>query len=176
MLILWQKTIWQKNSGGKPMTLYSVLVADSPLQTIDHRDIQEMTIKELKQLYPITEDTPMQDWHSFDDDMRIVHAPDESAFKQLLIFEWQEPPYDLALYHDKNYVYGIDGNWDSQFLDDFFVYLKQYIKPEQKVHLIRFRAGEGKRILKRRNIHIDEIELHHLEMLEKEQYIRVAFI
>ncbi|MFJ7666915.1 hypothetical protein ACIQXI_07390 [Lysinibacillus sp. NPDC097195] len=158
------------------MTLYSVLVADSELQTIDCTGIKEMTIRELKILYPITNDTPIQHWHSMDDDVRIIHAPDEAAFAQLVIFEWQEPPYDLELYHKKPYVYGIGGNWGPQFLDDFLIYLKQHIKPEHNVELIRFWAGEAERRLKRRSIHIEEIELHHLEKLEKEQYIRVALI
>lgn len=158
------------------MTLYSVLVADSKLQTVDCTGITEITVRELKKLHPITGDTPEQPWHSMDDDAQIVYAPDESAFGQLHIFEWNNPPYDLALYNEKNYVYGIEGNWGPQFLDDFLSYLKEHIKPEQNVDLIRFWAGEYDRKLKSRRINIAEIECHHLESLQNEQYIRVAFV
>ena len=50
------------------------------------------------------------------DDAMILHAPDESAFEQLNIFEWDNPPYDLEDYNDKTYVYCIEGNWSPVFL------------------------------------------------------------
>lgn len=157
------------------MTLYSVLVANKPLPAIDCTGIKEITVKELKELYPITEDTPEQSWHSMPDDAMILHAPDESAFGQLHIFEWGNPPYDLEDYHEKPYVYCIEGNWSSVFLNDLLNYLKQSIKKEQGVELIRFWAGEYGRKLKKRRITIEEIELHHLENLKSEEYIRIVF-
>ncbi|MGE7839843.1 hypothetical protein ACQKNX_03535 [Lysinibacillus sp. NPDC093712] len=158
------------------MTLYSVLVADRALQTVDCTGIVEITVRELKKLYPITESTPAQAWHSMDDDARILHAPDESAFRQFNIFEWGNPPYDLKYYSEKIYVYGIEGNWGSQFLADFLIYLKQHIKPEQNVDIIRFWAGDYDQKLKNFSIKIEEIEMHHLESIQNEQYIRVALI
>ncbi|WP_043929804.1 hypothetical protein [Bacillus sp. EB01] len=157
------------------MTLYSVLVANKPLPTIDCTGIVEITVKELRKLYPITEDTPKQPWHSMPDDAMILHAPDESAFGQLNIFEWSNPPYDLEDYNDKHYVYCIEGNWSSVFLNDLLNYLKQSIKKEQEAELIRFWAGEYDRKLKERHINIEEIELHHLENLKSEQYVRIVF-
>ena len=77
------------------MTLYSVFVANKPLPTIDCTGITEITVKELKKIYPITVDTPEQSWHSMPDDAMILYAPDESAFEQLNIFEWDNPPYDI---------------------------------------------------------------------------------
>lgn len=38
------------------MTLYSVLVADQPLATIDCRGIEELTVKDMKLLYPTATD------------------------------------------------------------------------------------------------------------------------
>ena len=64
----------------------------------------------------------------------------------------------------------------EKIADDFLSYLKQHIKPEQNVDLIRFWAGEYDRTLKSRRIHIAEIESHHLESLQNEQYICVAFV
>ena len=124
------------------MTLYSVLVANKPLPIIDCTGIAEITVKELIKLYPITVDTPEQPWHSMPNDAMILHAPDESAFGQLNIFKWDNPPYDLELYNEKPFVYGIDGNWGPQFLADFLIYLKQHIKPEQSAELIRFWAED----------------------------------
>ena len=157
------------------MTLYSVLVANKPLPIIDCTGIAEITVKELKKLYPITVDTPEQPWHSMPNDTMILHAPDESAFGQLNIFEWGNPPYDLEFYNEKPFVYGIEGNWGPQFLADFLIYLKQHIKPEQSAELIRFWAEDYDRKLKSLRITIEEVELHHLESLEKEEYIRVVF-
>ena len=157
------------------MTLYSVLVANKPLPTIDCTGIAEITVKELKKLYPITVDTPEQSWHSMPDDAMILHAPDESAFEQLNIFEWDNPPYDLEDYNDKTNVYGIEGNWSSVFLNDLFNYLKKSIEKEQEAELIRFCAGVHDRKLKKQHIKIEEIELHHLEYLKSEEYIRVIF-
>lgn len=157
------------------MTLYSVLAANKPLPTIDCTGIAEITVKELKKLYPITEDTPEQPWHSMPDGAMILHAPDESAFGQLNIVECSNPPYDLEDYNDKPYVYCIEGNWSSVFLNDLLNYLKQSIKKEQEAELIRFWAGEYDRKLKKRHINIEEIELHHLENLKSEQYIRIIF-
>lgn len=157
------------------MSLYSVLVANKPLPTIDCTGIAEITVKELKKLYPITAETPKQPWHSMPDDAMILNAPDESAFGQLNIFEWGNPPLDLEFYNEKPFVYGIEGNWGPQFLADFLIYLKQHIKPEQSAELIRFWAEDYDRRLKDLRITIEEIELHHLESLEKEEYIRVVF-
>ncbi|WP_155591508.1 hypothetical protein [Lysinibacillus cavernae] len=158
------------------MTLYSVLVAKIPLQTIDCTGIAEVTVREMKKMYPITESTSAQPWHLMDDDARILHAPDESAFGQLNIFEWNNPPYDLEFYNEKPFVYGIEGNWGPQFLEDLLIYLKEHIIPEQSAELIRFWAEDYDRKLKSRRIIINDIELHHLESLKNEEYIRIVFV
>lgn len=157
------------------MTLYSVLVANNTLPTIDCTGIAEITVKELKKLYPITKDTPEQLWHSMPDDAKILHATDESAFGQLNIFEWGNSPYDLENYTEKPYVYCIEGNWGPVFLNDFLKYLKQSIEKEQEAELIRFWAGESVRNIKRQHIKVEEIDLHHLEIIKNEQYIRIIF-
>jgi len=157
------------------MTLYSVLVANEPLQTIDLTGITEITIGELKKLYPITPETPEQTWHSMPNDAKILHAPDESAFGYLSIFEWENPPYDLAHYTDKPYVYGIERNWNSTFLDDLLTYIKQSITKEQAAELIQFWAGDSIRKLKEIHINIENIELCHLEHIKTEEFVRAIF-
>lgn len=111
-----------------------------------------------------------------DDNARILHAPDASAFGHLNIFEWNNPPYDLEFYSEKPFVYGNEGNWGPQFLADFLSYLQQHIKPEQGAELIRFWAEDYDRKLKSHRITIEEVELHHLESLENEKYIRAVFV
>lgn len=157
------------------MTLYSVLVASEPLPTIDCTGITKTTVRELKKLYPITQETPEQPWHSMPDDVMILHAPDESAFGRLNIFKWDDPPYDLEEYNYQTYVYGIEGNWNSTFLNDLLNYVRQSIKKEQAAELIRFWAGEYNRTLKKIHINIENIELQHLENLKRERYVRVIF-
>ncbi|MFJ7735585.1 hypothetical protein ACIQ2D_04500 [Lysinibacillus sp. NPDC097287] len=157
------------------MTLYSVLVASEPLPTIDCTGITEITVRELKKLYPITQESPEQPWHSMPDDAKILHASDESAFGRLNIFKWDNPPYDLEDYNYQPYVYCIEGSWNSTFLNDLLNYLRQSIKKEQAAELIRFWAGEYNQTLKKRQINIEDIELHHLENLKNEKYIRVIF-
>ncbi|QTD40329.1 hypothetical protein [Sporosarcina sp. Te-1] len=157
------------------MTQYSVLVANKPLQEIDCSGITEVTVRELKKLYPITETTVEQPWHSMDDDVRILHAADESAFGRLNIFEWHHPPYDLDEYNKKEYVYGVEGNWNSQFVMDLYNYLTRHIKQEQSAELIRFWAGDGYRPLVERHLSLKAVELHHLESVKDEDYIRIIF-
>ncbi|MEG0448762.1 MAG: hypothetical protein RR595_02770 [Lysinibacillus sp.] len=157
------------------MTSYSVLVATSPLQTVDCTGIAEITVRELKKIYLIIESSPAQSWHLMDDDTRILHAPDASAFGQLNIFQHDDPPYDLAFYNEKHFVYGIEGHWGPQFLEDFLIYLKEHIKSEQNVELIRYWAEDYDQKLKNFRITIEEIELHHLESIQGEEYIRVVF-
>ena len=64
------------------MTLYCDLVAEQPLPTIDCRGIEELTVKEMKLLYPAATD---QVWYSLPDETLLIHAADESAFGQLHI-------------------------------------------------------------------------------------------
>lgn len=158
------------------MTLYSVLVADSSLQTVDCTGIAKITVRELKEIYSITENTTAMPWHLMDDDARILHASDESAFGRLNIFHWNNPSYDLEFYSEKAYVYGIEGDWGPQFSEDLLIYLKEHIKPEQSAELIRFWAGDDERKLKSHRISIEELELHHLDSLKNEEYIRVGFV
>ena len=157
------------------MTLYSALVANEPLPTIDLTGITEITAGELKKLYPITPETPEQGWHSMPDDAKILHAPDESAFGYLSIFEWENSPYDLAHYTDKPYVYGIEGNWNSMFLNDLLNYVKQSIKKEQAAEIIQFWSGDSIRTLKEVHINIENIEIHHLESIKTEEFVRAIF-
>ena len=157
------------------MTLYHALVANEPLPTIDCTGITEITVGELKKLYPITQEAPEQPWHSMPDDARILHAPDESVFERLNIFKWDSLPYDLEDYNDKPYVYGIEGSWNSTFLNDLLNYIKQSIKKEQAAELICFWAGDGIQTLKKIYINIENIELQHLENLKHESYVRVIF-
>lgn len=157
------------------MTLYYALVANEPLPTIDCTGIKEITVGELKKLYPITEETPEQLWHSMPDDARILHTPDESAFEKLHIFKWDSLPYDLEHYNNKPFVYGIEGSWNSTFLSDLLNYIKHSLKKEQAAELICFLAGDGIQTLKEIHINMENIELKHLENLKHENYIRVIF-
>lgn len=158
------------------MTLYSVLVASEPLPTIDCTGITEITVKELKKLYPITPETPEQTWHLLPDDATVLHAPDESAFGRLHIFEWESPPSDLEVYNYQPYVYCIEGNWDSAFLHDLLHYVRQSIKKEHAAEVIRYWAGDDHQILKKRQVAIEDIELHHLESLKNEKCIHMIFV
>ena len=153
------------------MTLYSVLVADQPLPTIDYRGIEELTVKEMKLLYPAATD---QVWYSLPDETLLVHAANESAFGQLHIFEWADPPSDLADYHQKPYVYGIEGNWRAAFLNDLLVYLKNSIAPAHHAQLIRYWVEDGAKLKKRLHM-IETLEIGHLEKLATEHAVRVVF-
>jgi hypothetical protein len=157
------------------MTLYSVLVASEPLPTIDCTGITEIPVRELKKLYPITQETPEQPWHSMSDDAMILHAPDGLTFGRLNIFKLDKPLYDLENYNYQPYVYGVEGNWDSTFLNDLLNYVRQSIKKEQGAELIRFWVGEYYRTLSTVHINIEDIELHHLENIKNEKYIRIIF-
>ena len=153
------------------MTLYSVLVAEQPLPTIDCRGIEELTVKEMKLLYPAATD---QVWYSLPDDTLLIHAADESAFSKLHIFEWADPPTDLADYHQKPYVYGIEGNWSAAFLNDLIVYLKKSIHGAHHAQLIRYWVEDGTK-LKKRPLSIKNLEMHHLEKLATAHAVRVVF-
>ena len=158
------------------MTLYSVLVSVEPLPTIDCTGIIETTVRELKKYYPITPETPEQPWHSMPDDARILYAPEESAFGRLNIYKMDHPAYDLEPYNYLPYVYGIEGNWNSpSFLNDLFNYVKQFLKKEHGAELIRVWAGDYHRELTKVHINIEDMELHDLEKIKNEKYLRVIF-
>ncbi len=142
-----------------------MLVADKPLKEVDHSGITEITVRELKKLYPITESTREELWHTMDDDARVLQAPDESAFGQLVISLCKNPPYDLSFYNEKEYIYWVGGNWQDKFLTDFVDYIRMHLTASQNVELLIFWAGDGEQKLKEQSIHINEIEIHHLEMV-----------
>ncbi|KGR78219.1 hypothetical protein [Ureibacillus manganicus] len=158
------------------MSLFTILVADQPLTEVDHSGITKITVRELKKLYPITENTPVQAWHTMDDDAHVLHAPDESAFGQLRVALCKVPPYDLEFYSEKEYIYWVEGNWNEKFLNDFWEYIKKEFSSSQNVELLRFWAGDGEQKLKKLSIPINEIELHDLEGVKLEDKIRVRFI
>lgn len=158
------------------MSLFTILVADQPLTEVDHSGITKITVRELKKLYPITENTPVQAWHTMDDDAHVLHAPDESAFGQLRVALCNVPPYDLEFYSEKEYIYWVEGNWNEKFLNDFWEYIKKEFSSSQNVELLRFWAGDGEQKLKKLSIPINEIELHDLEDVKLKDSIRVRFI
>lgn len=151
------------------MSLYSVLVANKPLPLIDCTGITEITVRELKKLYP------EQNYDGMHDDSKVLHTPDASAFSQLNIFKWDNYPYDLDEFNEKPYVYGIEGSWESKFLTDLLNYLKESIQKEHSAELIRFWAGEYNQKLKKIHLNTETLELQHLENLSNEEYLRVVF-
>ncbi len=158
------------------MSLFTFLVSDYPLKEVDYSGITEITVRELKRLYPISENTPEQSWHSMDDDALILHASDESAFDELVISICEVPPFDLAFYTEKEFVYWIEGKWKGRFLTDFADYIKAYIKGIENVQLLIFWAGDGEQKLIERTINIEEIEPSHLEMFKREANVRLKFV
>ncbi|CAM5214115.1 hypothetical protein UACE39S_05468 [Ureibacillus acetophenoni] len=158
------------------MSLFTMLVANQPLKEVDHTGITEITVGEMKKLYPITENTPEQPWHTMDDDVKLLHAPDESAFGELCISLCKNPPYDLDFYSDKEYIYWIKGNWKEKFLNDFVDYTKTNLHATQNAELLIFWAGDGEQKLKKQSISISEVNVEELEKLRNEQYVRVQFI
>ena len=155
------------------MSSFTFLVSDHPLQQVDHSGIVELTVREMKEMYPISETFPEQPWHSMDDDTRILHAPDQSAFGKLAVSISENPPTDLAYYSDKKYIYSIQGNWGSDFLMDFANYMKTSIHIDDHAQLLLFWAGDGIQQLKEHTVAIDKIEPDYLEMLEHERNIRL---
>ncbi|MDN4606230.1 hypothetical protein [Sporosarcina highlanderae] len=158
------------------MSSFTLLVSDSPLTEVDHSGIVRITVRELKKLYPINENTPEEPWHSMDDDARILHAPDQSAFGQLAISVCTNPPYDLDFYSEKEYLYWVSGSWEGKFLTDFADYLKEYIKAEENVQLLIFWAGDGEQELVEQTVRIDEIEPTQLELFKREDNLRLHFV
>ena len=160
------------------MSLFNVLISDSPLKEVDHTGIIEITVRELKKLYPITKDTPQQSWHLMDDDSRILHAPDESAFGELSISACTQPPFDLEFYieGEDEYVYWIGGNWKESFLSDFADYVKANIKAIDNVQLLTFWAGDGKQKLKESTMSIADVTPEKLAVIGDASNIRVRFL
>ena len=132
----------------------------------------------MKKLYPITEDTPEELWHTMDDDAFVLQAPDESAFGELRITLCDSPPYDLDFYNEKEFVYWVGGNWREKFLKDFVDYIKMHLTASLNAELLIFWAGDGKQKMKRQKIHIEEKcgLVHQLERVRGEEYIRVSFV
>lgn len=155
------------------MSSFTFLVSDRPLQEVDYSGILELTVREMKEMYPISETFPEEPWHSMDDDTRILHAPDQAAFGKLAVSISENPPTDLAYYTDKKYVYSIQGNWGNEFLSDFADYMKTAIHVEDHSQLLLFWAGDGVQQLKEQTVTTDQISPDYLKMLEEERNIRL---
>ena len=160
------------------MTQYTAFVADKELHEVDFTGFRLTTVRELKKMYALSDGFPEQPWHSFDDDVELLNAPDENALQKLRISKWEQPPYDLEDYSDKAFVYSVMGSWRDSFLSDLLNYIKQHITAELNVELIRFWAGEYDDLqqLKERIIVIDEIEIENLGQISQENNIRIKFL
>lgn len=158
------------------MSLFKMLLSNTPLKEVDHTGIAEITVRELKQLYPITKDIPPQSWHLMDDDARILHVADESAFGELQISECTNPPYDLGFYIEDEYVYWLEGSLGEKFLTDFANYVKATIKASDNVQLLTFWAGDGKKQLKNMTLAIDHVTSEQLATLAHKANVRVQFV
>ncbi|MEK4425624.1 hypothetical protein [Solibacillus sp. FSL K6-1523] len=159
------------------MTQYTVLVADKPLNEADYTGFDYISVRELKKLYPISDDFPEQAWHSMEDDVEILNAPDEDAFAKLNIFHWENPSYDLALYSEKPYVYGVEGRWEGEFLENLLTYIREQLTPDQNAELLQFWAGEDKPPkLTKQTIAINEIQHTDLQNFAQKQFAHVQFV
>ena len=159
------------------MSLFHILISDNPLKEVDYTGITEITIREMKKLYPIKESEPAQSWHFMDDDATILHAKDESAFSQLCITKCKKPPFDLLFYTDEEeHVYWIEGGWREQFIPDFKNYVRDYIKATDNVELLIFWAGDGVQKLKNLELSIMDVSPEQISDLAKSQNVRVQFV
>lgn len=155
------------------MSYYTVLVADQKLPEVDYSGFVEMTVREMKELYPITENFPEQPWHSLPDDTKLLNAPDESAFGRLQVFEWGNYPLDLEGYNDRDYVYGVEGNWNKRFMEDLVGYFRQNVEELVGAELICFWAGDDEQVLKHRHLVLEEATVSELEAVKNARYVRV---
>ena len=161
--------------GDLRMSLYTVLVSDQPLPTIDCTGFEELTVREMKERYPITPDFPKQSWHLLDDDVIILNAPDESAFQKLHISEWDNYPSDLDWYNVCDYVYAVDGNWDEAFREAFLSYLHEHREALIGAELIQFWAGDLEQVLAEKRIVLADVTDSDLVMIKNNRNIRVQF-
>lgn len=157
------------------MSLYTVLVADQPLPTIDCTGFEELTVREMKERYPITPDFPEQPWHSLDDNVIILNAPDESAFSKLQISKWDNHPTDLDFYNVCDYVYAVDGNWDEAFREAMLSYLHEHREVLIGAELIQFWAGDFEQVLAEKRIVLEDVTDADLVMIKNNRNIRVIF-
>ncbi|MEK4423639.1 hypothetical protein [Solibacillus sp. FSL K6-1523] len=158
------------------MSLFTMLVSDQPLKEVDLTGITEITVRELKFLNPITENSPEKIWHTMDDDALIIQAPDESAFNKLVISATETPPFDLRFYSKKEHVYFIGGNWRGEFLTDLSNYIKENIRAEHNVELLVFWADDEAHSLKQYTFKINEVQPSQLETIEQKRYSRAYFV
>lgn len=158
------------------MSSFTFLVSDRSLKEVDYSGIVEFTVREMKEMYPISETFPEQPWHSMDDDARILNAPDQAAFGKLAVSINENPPSDLVYYTDKEYVYSIQGDWENEFLMNFVDYLKTSIHKDDHAQLLVFWAGDGIQQLNEHSVSIDEVEPNFLQVLEQERNIRLILV
>ena len=157
------------------MTLYSIFVSNERMEVLDQREISETTVGEMRKHYIVTEGAPEPFWYSYDDQTVLVSVPNEENMRKLHIFSWGNPPYDLAFFNKKPHVYGVEGIWNNQFLEDLFYYIKQHVNPNHKVELLRFWADGVKKPLKKVRLTVATLELKDIIALESRHDIRVIF-
>ena len=144
------------------MSQYRVLVSDYPLPEANYRGTLKLTVKELKAMYPAS-----RSWDELDDSVQVLYAEDEAAFQKLNIFEWGGYPYDLDFYAEKSYVYGIEGRWNQELVEQLTEYIKSNVRPEYCADIITFWAGDGEQRMDETSVQINEITPEDLAILER---------
>ena len=157
------------------MTLYSIFVSNEPMEVLDKRGISETVVDEMGEQQIVAEDAPFQFMYSLEGKNILVSAPSEKSLYQLHIFHWDDPPYDMKFFNKKPYVYGAEGNWNEQYMEDLYHYIKQHVNPNHKVELLRFWADGVKKPLKKVRLTVATLELKDIIALENRHDIRVIF-
>lgn len=149
------------------MSKFSFIASNSPLPEVDHTGFVRMKVRDFKKLNIKTSGLISID--NIDEDSEMLYAEDETKLNDLRISLCKNPPYDLEMYINKEFIYWLDGFFEkSSCKDQFFDYLlalDQSKTSNLEVWSIWF--GDGKQRIRYRTIKLSTLQSSDLEILKE---------
>lgn len=139
------------------MSLYRFIASDYQLLEVDHSGFIEMTVRDMKKMNPLPASPAIfQSWNEIDEDATILYAENESDLGGLRISLCDNPPYDLEHYIGKRYVYWLEGDFGTEFLDQLIEYVRTNVKAENGIELWSIWFGDGIKPVQVENVNMNE--------------------
>lgn len=153
------------------MSLFRFIASDYPLLEVNYDGFIEMKVKDIKNLdFVPNPPISFQSWDEMDQESTILYAKDESDLGGLVISVCSNPPYGLEDYIDKEFIYWLEGDFRSKFLNQLTEYVKSNIKKEYGVELWSIWFGDqiDSKLLKK--IYLNQFTSSEFKILQHHGY------
>ncbi|QED49316.1 hypothetical protein [Cytobacillus dafuensis] len=152
------------------MSLYRFLASDNPVYEVDHSGFIQMKVKDIKEMIPIPNPPfSYSSWDELDEDMDVLYAKNEEDLGGLQIALCDNPPYGLESYINSKYIYWLEGNFSSKFLNQLTEYLKTNIQKGETVELWSIWFGDEVKSKKVMKVSFETLSNTDLEILRNHE-------